>query len=101
MAQGEQQRVRKHCSSKAVTLVILKDWLYAVKVARQITGSNGSRRMASVVAAYLASQDAGVLIEGQVAGIGMGIVKKGGEYRRSDRLLDFALCKEIENDTMR
>ena len=37
--------------------------------------------MASVVAACLACQDAGVPIEEQVAGISVGIVEKGGEYR--------------------
>lgn len=50
---------------------------YTIRVVSEITESNGSSSMASVCGATLALWDAGVLIQGPVAGIAMGLIKEG------------------------
>ena len=53
---------------------------YTVRVVSEITESNGSSSMASVCGASLALMDAGVPIQGPVAGIAMGLIKDGDKY---------------------
>ncbi|MBC5792068.1 polyribonucleotide nucleotidyltransferase [Providencia sp. JUb39] len=53
---------------------------YTVRVVSEITESNGSSSMASVCGASLALMDAGVPIKAAVAGIAMGLVKKGDDF---------------------
>lgn len=50
---------------------------YTIRVVSEITESNGSSSMASVCGATLALWDAGVAIQGPVAGIAMGLIKEG------------------------
>jgi polyribonucleotide nucleotidyltransferase len=50
---------------------------YTIRVVSEITESNGSSSMASVCGATLALWDAGVVIQGPVAGIAMGLIKEG------------------------
>lgn len=50
---------------------------YTVRVVSDITESNGSSSMASVCGATMSLMDAGVPLEGPVAGIAMGLVKEG------------------------
>merc|ERR1712060_21088 len=58
-----------------------KDFPYVIRVVSEITESNGSSSMASVCGASLALMDAGVNIKKPVAGIAMGLIKKGNEYK--------------------
>ncbi|XRX42789.1 MAG: polyribonucleotide nucleotidyltransferase [Buchnera aphidicola (Eriosoma harunire)] len=53
---------------------------YTVRIVSEITESNGSSSMASVCGASLALMDAGVPIKSPIAGIAMGLIKKGDKY---------------------
>ncbi len=54
---------------------------YVVRVVGETLESNGSSSMATVCAGCLALMDAGVPVRTPVAGIAMGLVKEGSEYR--------------------
>lgn len=54
---------------------------YTIRVVTEILSSNGSTSMASVSSSSLALMDAGVPIKRQAAGIAIGIIKKGNDYR--------------------
>jgi polyribonucleotide nucleotidyltransferase len=53
---------------------------YSIRVVSEITESNGSSSMATVCGASLALMDAGVPIDGPVAGIAMGLIKEEDNY---------------------
>ena len=53
---------------------------YSVRIVSDILESNGSSSMASVCGASLALYDAGVALNGAVAGVAMGLVKEGDDY---------------------
>ena len=53
---------------------------YVIRVVSEITESNGSSSMASVCGSSLALMDAGVPLKAPVAGIAMGLVKKGDQF---------------------
>ncbi|MDT3682114.1 MAG: polyribonucleotide nucleotidyltransferase [Truepera sp.] len=54
---------------------------YVVRVVGETLESNGSSSMATVCAGCLALMDAGVPLRAPVAGIAMGLVKEGSDYR--------------------
>jgi polyribonucleotide nucleotidyltransferase len=54
---------------------------YAIRVVSEITESNGSSSMASVCGATLALMDAGVPLATPIAGIAMGLIKEGSEFK--------------------
>ena len=58
----------------------MDEFPYVVRVVSEITESNGSSSMASVCGASLAMMDAGVPLKAPVAGIAMGLVKKGEDF---------------------
>lgn len=51
-----------------------EDFPYAIRVVSEVTSSNGSTSMASVVGSTLSLMDAGVPIKAPVAGIAMGLI---------------------------
>jgi polyribonucleotide nucleotidyltransferase len=53
---------------------------YSIRVVSDILESNGSSSMASVCGASLALFDAGIRLQGAVAGVAMGLVKEGEDY---------------------
>ena len=57
------------------------DFPYVLRVVSEVLESNGSSSMASVCGGSLALMDAGVPIKAPVAGIAMGLIHEGGEYR--------------------
>ncbi len=57
------------------------DFPYTTRVVSEILESNGSSSMASVCGGTLSLMDAGVPITAPVAGIAMGLIKEGEEYR--------------------
>ena len=59
----------------------LADFPYAIRVVSDITESNGSSSMASVCGGSLAMMDAGVPLKSAVAGIAMGLVIEGDNYK--------------------
>ena len=58
-----------------------EDFAYTVKIVSDITESNGSSSMASTCGGTLALMDAGVPIIKPVAGISIGMVSDGDDYR--------------------
>ncbi|MGK7378393.1 polyribonucleotide nucleotidyltransferase [Planococcus sp. 1R117A] len=57
-----------------------KDFPYTIRLVAEVLESNGSTSQASICASTLAMMDAGVPIKAPVAGIAMGLVKKGENY---------------------
>ncbi|HSP23066.1 MAG TPA: polyribonucleotide nucleotidyltransferase, partial [Planococcus sp. (in: firmicutes)] len=57
-----------------------KEFPYAIRLVAEVLESNGSTSQASICASTLAMMDAGVPITAPVAGIAMGLVKKGENY---------------------
>ena len=53
---------------------------YVLRVASEITESNGSSSMASVCGTSLALMDAGVPLKAPVAGVAMGLIKDGDKF---------------------
>ncbi|MGE7664964.1 polyribonucleotide nucleotidyltransferase [Ureibacillus composti] len=56
------------------------DFPYAIRCVSEVLESNGSTSQASICASTLAMMDAGVPLKAPVAGIAMGLVKKGEHY---------------------
>lgn len=54
---------------------------YTIRIVSEILSSNGSSSMASVCSGSLALMDAGVPIKAPVAGIAMGLIKEGDNYK--------------------
>jgi polyribonucleotide nucleotidyltransferase len=57
-----------------------KEFPYTIRVVSEVLESNGSTSQASICAATLAMMDAGVPIKAPVAGIAMGLIKRGDNY---------------------
>ena len=72
------------CLAERSVLPVLpneEDLPYTIRVISDILESNGSSSMASVCSATLALMDAGVPLRQPVAGISIGLVTKGKEYK--------------------
>ena len=54
---------------------------YTIRVVSEVTESNGSSSMATVCGTSLALMDAGVPLKAPIAGIAMGLIKDGDDYR--------------------
>ena len=54
---------------------------YAIRLVSEITESNGSSSMATVCGSSLSLMHAGIPIKSHVAGIAMGLVKKGDQFK--------------------
>ncbi|MDH3769325.1 MAG: polyribonucleotide nucleotidyltransferase, partial [Gammaproteobacteria bacterium] len=65
----------------AAVLPDMDEFPYVVRVVSEVTESNGSSSMATVCGTSLALMDAGVPIKAPVAGIAMGLVKEGDNFR--------------------
>jgi polyribonucleotide nucleotidyltransferase len=57
-----------------------EEFPYTIRVVSEVLESNGSSSQASICASSMALMSAGVPIHSAVAGIAMGLVKKGDEY---------------------
>jgi polyribonucleotide nucleotidyltransferase len=69
-------------AERAITAVLPtpEESQYAIRIVSDILESNGSSSMASVCGASLALFDAGIKLDGAVAGVAMGLVKEGDDY---------------------
>ncbi len=56
------------------------DFPYTIRLVAEVLESNGSSSQASICASTMAMMDAGVPLKAPVAGIAMGLVKKGDNY---------------------
>ncbi|GIT16231.1 MAG: hypothetical protein CM1200mP37_8120 [Chloroflexota bacterium] len=70
----------------------MEEFPYSIRVVSEITESNGSSSMASVCGSSLALMDAGIELDGPVAGIAMGLIK---EAKNSSFCLTFWVMKII------
>ena len=61
------------------------DFPYTIRVVSDITESNGSSSMATVCGGSLSMYEAGVPLLAPIAGVAMGLIKRGGPVRRADR----------------
>ena len=70
-------------AEKALLPIIpdFEDFPYTIRVVTEILSSNGSTSMASVSSSSLALMDAGVPVKKHAAGIAIGLVKKGRNYK--------------------
>ena len=69
-------------AERAISAVLPSDTEspYTIRIVSDILESNGSSSMASVCGASLALYDAGIALNGAVAGVAMGLVKEGDDY---------------------
>lgn len=84
---GRREIGHGHLAETAVAGAVPKEFPYTVRVVSDILESNGSSSQATVCGASLCLMDAGVPIEGHVAGIALGLVTDGN---RSIVLSDIA-----------
>lgn len=70
-------------AEKAILPVIpsSEDFPYTIRIVSEILSSNGSTSMASICSSSLALMDAGVPIKAPVAGIAIGLVTDGKDYK--------------------
>ncbi|MDZ4231751.1 MAG: polyribonucleotide nucleotidyltransferase, partial [Candidatus Pacearchaeota archaeon] len=70
-------------AEKALLPVIptIDEFPYTIRIVTEVTSSNGSSSMASACSSSLALMDAGVPITRPVAGIAVGLIAKGSEYK--------------------
>lgn len=68
-------------AERALKQVVPADFPYTIRIVSEIMSSNGSSSMASVCSGSLAMMDAGVPIKAPVAGIAMGLIKEGENYK--------------------
>ncbi len=81
-APGRREIGHGKLASKAIKSVVPSkaDFPYTIRIVSDITESNGSSSMATVCGASLALMSTGVPIKRPVAGIAMGLVKKGEQF---------------------
>jgi polyribonucleotide nucleotidyltransferase len=65
----------------AAVLPSAEKFPYVLRVVSEITESNGSSSMASVCGTSLALMDAGVPLKAPVAGVAMGLIKEGDNFK--------------------
>ena len=58
-----------------------KDFPYTVRVTCEVTESNGSSSMGSVCSGSMALMDAGIPLKKPVAGVAMGLIKDGDDFK--------------------
>ncbi|MBS3787316.1 polyribonucleotide nucleotidyltransferase [Candidatus Bipolaricaulota bacterium] len=80
---GRREKGHGHLAETALSPVLPdeEEFPYIIRVVSEVLESNGSSSMATVCSGSLALMDSGVPIEKPVAGIGVGLMEEGGEYR--------------------
>ena len=74
---------------------ILPETPYTIRIVSDILESNGSSSMATVCAGSMALMDAGIHINGHVAGIAMGMITEGGKIGEGSKV---AILSDILGD---
>lgn len=109
---GQSRREIGHgnLAKRAIRAVLpsFEEFPYVIRVVGEVLESNGSSSMATVCAGTLSLMDAGVPIKAPVAGVAMGLVMEGDQYRvltdilgMEDALgdMDFKVCGSAEGVT--
>ncbi len=81
---GRREIGHGHLAQRALEAVIpaKESFPYTIRVVSEIMESNGSSSMASVCGGCLSLMDAGVPISSPVAGIAMGLITEGADYKK-------------------
>jgi polyribonucleotide nucleotidyltransferase len=84
LSTGRREIGHGHLAQRALTAVVPpKDkFPYTIRIVSEIMESNGSSSMASVCGGCLSLMDAGVPIAKPVAGIAMGLITEGADYKK-------------------
>ncbi|MBZ9712402.1 polyribonucleotide nucleotidyltransferase [Deinococcus multiflagellatus] len=99
-----------HLAKRAIRAVLpsFEEFPYVIRLVGEVLESNGSSSMATVCAGTLALMDAGVPIKAPVAGVAMGLVMEGEQYRVLTDILgledalgdmDFKVCGTAQGVT--
>ncbi len=78
---GRRELGHGNLAERALKAVMPKDFAYTTRVVCEVLESNGSSSMGSVCSGSLALMDAGIPIQAPVAGIAMGLITDGANYK--------------------
>ena len=78
---GRREVGHGNLAERALRKMMPKDYPYTVRVTCEVTESNGSSSMGSVCSGSMALMDAGVPLEKPVAGVAMGLIKEGDDFK--------------------
>lgn len=78
---GRRELGHGNLAERALKVVMPPDFSYTTRLVCEVLESNGSSSMGSVCVGSLALMDAGVPIKAPVAGIAMGLIKEGSNYK--------------------
>lgn len=78
---GRRELGHGNLAERALKAVMPKDFAYTTRVVCEVLESNGSSSMGSVCSGSLALMDAGIPIKAPVAGIAMGLITDGANYK--------------------
>jgi polyribonucleotide nucleotidyltransferase len=78
---GRREVGHGNLAERALKRVIPADYPYTIRLCCEVLESNGSSSMGSVCAGSMALMDTGVPITSPVAGVAMGLVKDGENYK--------------------
>ena len=78
---GRREVGHGNLAERALRKMMPTDYPYTVRVTCEVTESNGSSSMGSVCSGSMALMDAGVPLKKPVAGVAMGLIKEGDDFR--------------------
>jgi polyribonucleotide nucleotidyltransferase len=78
---GRRELGHGNLAERALKAVMPKDFAYTTRIVCEVLESNGSSSMGSVCSGSLALMDAGIPIAAPVAGIAMGLITDGANYK--------------------
>jgi polyribonucleotide nucleotidyltransferase len=78
---GRRELGHGNLAERAIRKVLPEKLEYTIRVACEVLESNGSSSMGSVCSASMALMDSGISLKSPVAGVAMGLIKSGDDYK--------------------
>ena len=78
---GRREVGHGNLAERAIKKMMPEDFPYTVRLTCEVTESNGSSSMGSVCSGSMALMDAGVPLKKPVAGVAMGLIKEGDDFK--------------------
>ena len=78
---GRREQGHGNLAERAIKAVVPKDFPYTTRVVCDVLESNGSSSMGSVCSGSMALMDAGIPLKKPVAGVAMGLIKEGDDFK--------------------
>lgn len=78
---GRREVGHGNLAERALKKMMPEDFPYTVRLTCEVTESNGSSSMGSVCSGSMALMDAGVPLKKPVAGVAMGLIKEGDDFK--------------------